>query len=173
MPTCKGGINMKRLSKKLIALVMAMTMVLAMGVTSFAAENDADYTVSVTIIDQTGASVTKNVEVDDESSYSDYTEIENNGSATAFDAIKKAVNHVMTYHKVQYVQYNSSTDTWDPIDQYGFAIDSVNGTSGYYDSATGEYHYWELLINGSVAENYATYYTLDNVNYITLRWATY
>lgn len=41
---------MKRLSKKLIALVMAMTMVLAMGVTSFAAENDSDpITVSVAI----------------------------------------------------------------------------------------------------------------------------
>lgn len=34
MPTCKGGINMKRLSKKFFALLMAMTMVLAMGVTA-------------------------------------------------------------------------------------------------------------------------------------------
>lgn len=41
---------MKKLSKKLIALVMAMTMVLAMGVTSFSAENDSDpITVSVAI----------------------------------------------------------------------------------------------------------------------------
>lgn len=39
---------MKRLSKKLIALVMAMTMVLAMGVTSFAAETTTNDTCTVT-----------------------------------------------------------------------------------------------------------------------------
>lgn len=40
---------MKRLSKKLIALVMAMTMVLAMGVTSFAATPDEDDLITVPV----------------------------------------------------------------------------------------------------------------------------
>lgn len=163
-----------KMFKRMVAVMLAVVMMMGLGVTSMAASvKSTPYTAIVTIIDENNVAKQYSVPVEEKSSYSGYEEIENNGEATAFDAINVAVNDVK-YHKVQYVQYNGDTGKWESIDKYGFAIDAVNGKEGTYDAATGKYHYWELLINGQVADNYATNYLLsEGYTNITLRWATY
>lgn len=160
--------------KRMLAVMLAVVMMMGLGVTSMAASVKATpYAATVTIIDETGVAKEYPVSVKDESSYTGYEEIENNGDATAFDAINLATTSI-EYHKVQYVEYNKDTGKWEPINRYGFAIDSVNGKAGTYDAETGKYYYWELLINGVVADSYATSYLLSEGNTnITLRWATY
>lgn len=174
---------MKRLSKKLIALVMAMTMVLAMGVTAFANEVPTSNTVTVTVkiknpniteespqeyLYNDSVTVNKNASL---YTLTDATTIENYGTATAMDAIIDAADTI-SYHKVQYLD----TETWEPIDQYGIAIDSINnhaGTSTSNADGTTTYRYWELKINGSPADNYATNYVLTNGMIIEMDWSEF
>ena len=82
-----------------------------------------------------------------------------------------ATGETITYHKVQYLD----TETWEPIDQYGIAFDSINGKAGTSvkntDGST-TYQYWELCINGSSASNYATNYVLTEGMNITVKWSS-
>ena len=172
---------MKKSMKKLTALLLAMVMVLAMGLTSFAATNDDEITnpvtVKVTIQNPNGGYFLDNQSVTLDKNKSLYTLtdaaiIENNGTATAIDAIIKAVNNNINYYKVQYVEYG----TWEPIDQYGLAFDTLNGIKGTSvdnEDGTTTYFYWEVKINGTSAANYATNYVLTDGMEIEVLWSSY
>lgn len=169
---------MKRLSKKLIALVMAMTMVLAMGVTSFAATPNADgkYPIEVKydsnfdgVADQT-TTVYLNADgsADNVTKYAQpgSNTIENYGVATAFDALY-ATGKVNNYYEVQYVD-----SSWQPIDTFGIAFDKFNGKEGTSETLSNgktRYYYWNVAIKSSAdgsytsANDYATHYKASDI----------
>lgn len=183
MPTCKGGINMKRLSKKLIALVMAMTMVLAMGVTSFAATPNADgkYPINVVVTDKNNQTVSYPVTLTPNQSLYTQAEgetIENYGTATAFDAVLATgkVNFATDTETVQYL----NTTTWQPINRWGKAINAFDGqagTSTQLENGKTEYGYWALYISEDgetydYADEYATAYLAEDIEAVKLVWET-
>ena len=164
--------------KRMLAVMLAVVMMMGLGVTSMAAttEDSNKVTVHVTIQNPDNASKNifeGNVTVDKDTTLytlEDAATIENYGKATAMDALI-ATGETITYHKVQYLD----TDTWEPIDQYGIAFDSINGKAGTSvkntDGST-TYQYWELCINGPSASNYATNYVLTEGMNITVKWSS-
>lgn len=165
---------MKRLSKKLIALVMAMTMVLAMGVTSFAAENT---TYSVTINGTPYSVTAPTSKMCDQVSNS-----ENATVITAGDILLKAIEQRTNKTVAQLIQENQLVLGWDQNNL-------VNGKAGLYISKVGnqaesttyywlnpdtyeddgyyEYEYdgsyWSLGINGDYASYYVSHYLPEEI----------
>ena len=148
--------------KRMLAVMLAVVMMMGLGVTSMAAttEDSNKVTVHVTIQNPDNASKNifeGNVTVDKDTTLytlEDAATIENYGKATAMDAL---------------------IATWEPIDQYGIAFDSINGKAGTSvkntDGST-TYQYWELCINGPSASNYATNYVLTEGMNITVKWSS-
>lgn len=169
--------------KRMLAVMLAVVMMMGLGVTSMAATTEDSNKVTVHVkIENPAAQEDKtaseiifdgNVTVDKDTTLytlEDAATIENYGKATAMDALI-ATGKTITYHKVQYLD----TETWEPIDQYGIAFDSIDGTAGTSvkntDGST-TYKYWELCINGPSASNYATNYVLTEGMNITVKWSS-
>lgn len=158
---------MKRF-RKFTALLMAMVMVLAMGVTSFAAENTT-YTIPVEYDSDFDGTADKTVYVtlNEDGSYVDsngnshkYTQssghsIENYDKATAFDALY-ATGLLDDYYAVEYLD----TTTWQGTGVYGMAFNTFNGMSGgsVTDDETGvtTYTYWNLQIKEKNSDSYVS-----------------
>lgn len=162
--------------KRMLAVVMAVVMMMGLGITSMAATTDSNkVTVHVTI--QNPDAPSQNIFDDDVTvdknttlyKLEDAATIENYGTATAMDALL-ATGKTITYHKVQYLD----TETWEPIDQYGIAFDSIAGKAGTSvknTNGTTTYKYWELRVDGSSASNYATNYVLTEGMNILVKWS--
>lgn len=115
---------MKRLSKKLIALVMAMTMVLAMGVTSFAATPDEDDLITVPV---------KVEIVNLPSSYSGSQQVGVifNGNVT-IDTTDQQNPTVMDFIDATGLTISKSSD--------GQYISAINGVANYDETYTSNYY---------------------------------
>lgn len=158
--------------RRVTALLMAMVMVLAMGVTSFAAENTT-YTIPVEYDSDFNGTADKTVYValNEDGSYVDsdgvshkYTQssgysIENYDKATAFDALY-ATGLLDDYYAVAYV----ASPDWEPTGVYGMAFDTFNGRSGRSETLPNgqtRYYYWNYQVDtgsGYVSsDNYATH----------------
>lgn len=176
---------MKRF-RKFTALLMAMVMVLAMGVTSFAAENTT-YTIPVEYDSDFDGTADKTVYVtlNEDGSYVDsngnshkYTQpsgysIENYDKATAFDALY-ATGLLDDYYAVEYLD----TTTWQGTGVYGMAFDTFNGRSGRpEDLPNGQtrYYYWNYQVDtgsGYVSsDNYATHDLASQIDGVRVVYA--
>ena len=124
---------MKRLSKKLIALVMAMTMVLAMGVTSFAATPDEDDLITVPV---------KVEIVNLPSSYSGSQQVGVifNGNVT-IDTTDQQNPTVMDFIDATGLTISKSSD--------GQYISAINGVANYDETYTSNYLLGGKSIEGS------------------------
>ena len=174
------------ISKKILALIMAFTMVFGLSVTAFA---DTTKSVQVTVTkpatassDAVSINTSVNVPVESRSYTTTYTDIENMNVGTAYDAVYLATNSLGS-SRMQYMEEDDEGN-WVFVNKYGLQIESVNGISQEstdvitqvvdgveYHTAT--YGYWNLTINGSYAPYYSTRYTIDNVSSVGLTWDTY
>lgn len=185
--------------RRVTALLMAMVMVLAMGVTSFAAENDT-VTVNVKIQNPAYAEAladgdsTEGIEqywfdgevtLDaDESLYTiaDAGTVENYGTATAMDAIIQAVNDsdltdkTIDCYRVQYTVYDPSSGEWVPVEgRYGIAFNQLSTAAGSSTTEGGvtTYKYWEVVVDGTSASDYATAYVADDNMTVEVNWSVF
>lgn len=163
---------MKRLSKKLIALVMAMTMVLAVGVTSFAAEtrtgNDDTCTVTFTINRKNGDEKTALV--------SNAIVVEVSVGQTVKDAVEtklSAYNPHFTdvyddddVYQYSYLDYMKIGD--DELASAGTSTPSVPGdwTHGTYEGWD-----WEYYVDNVYAQDYMSSHVITGDCAIELDYA--
>lgn len=175
----------KKLVKKITAVALSCTMVMAMGVTAFAANNEAADADTVTVrvqIENPKAEgqylFNEDVTLDKDASLyklpgDENATIENNGKATAMDAIIDAADSI-NYYRVQYME-EQEDGTWEYIDRYGIAFDELNGTKQKTETVGDKtvYSYWQLRVDNKEANDYATHYVLKDGMTITVDWSTY
>ena len=155
----KGEHTMKR---RIVALLLVLVLTFSFSSTVFAAPVGQDGKIPIDVIVDGPTYRSMTVRLDPTTSLYDDQDvtIENNGYATAFDALI-ASGLMDNYFAVEYLD----TTTWQGTGIYGIAFDEFDGQPGYdepYGNQT-KYYYWDVEIkeaaNGSYqhVENYATH----------------
>lgn len=164
------------MKKKIIALMLAFVLVFGLSATSFAATTR---NVTVTVVDQNNVTVYSNSVVvpTGTSSYTakpGETGVENYGTkGTAFDAVCIACTSVGS-EMVQYMlppTYTVPENRWglviNEVEVAGQTLTAYENSSSYVDEGGRTVHvldgtYFSLYINNVYADQYATYYTIED-----------
>ena len=166
------------MKKRVIALVLAFVLVFGLSTTSFAATTR---NVNVTIIDQNNVTVYSGSVVvpTGTSSYTartGETGVENYGTnGTAFDAVCVACTSVGS-QMVQYLlppDYTTYENRWglviNQLQVAGRTLTAYENSYSYEDEDGNTVHvldgtYFSLYIDNTYADQYATYYTIEDSN---------
>lgn len=186
--------------KRIMAIVLAFVLVFGLNVTSFASTTK---TVTVKVENPNYKEAIWNqqstdgipqylinttvVVPDDVSQYanliSNANTVENYGTATAMDALIKALNDstlvdkTINCSRVQYTAWDEEAEDYVLIDRYGVAFSRYSSYSqvSYYDPSIQKtvYKYWQTNYNGNVTADYATAYTLSDNDVVEIKWDRY
>ena len=116
------------MKRKLLSLLLVLTMTLGLSITVFAAPVEQDGKIPIEVIVDGPTDHSMTVRLDPTTSLYDDQDvtIENNGYATAFDALI-ASGMMDNYFAVEYLD----TTTWQGTGIYGIAFDEFDGQQGY------------------------------------------
>lgn len=156
---------MKKLSRKLLAVLLTATMIMAMSLTSFA-KTQSTYSVTFNINQTNGNTVT---------SLASSVQVTVDSGETVYDAVNK-----LTAYSPQFIDVydNSGTYSYSYLSSMTFGTNTLTGGGTSTPSTPGDWthgHYegwdWEYYVNGTYASTYMTSNVITSDCTITLNYA--